>query len=85
MSSQEVSQIVYANHNIWNSVLISQIQILSVLLKHFPLQREILIYDGIQHVSQCFKMLDTLKMASLDEILDAKDLISKEVICQENP
>lgn len=30
-------------------------------------------------------MLGTLKMASLDEILDAKDLISKEVICQENP
>ena len=30
-------------------------------------------------------MLDILEMASLDEIIDAKDLISKEVICQENP
>ena len=28
-------------------------------------------------------MLDILEMASLDEIIDAKDLISKEVICQE--
>ena len=49
-----------------------------------PTKRD-LIYDGIQHASQCFKMLDILEMASLDEIIDAKDLISKEVICQENP
>ena len=47
-----------------------------------PTKRD-LIYDGIQHASRCFKMLDILEMASLDEIIDAKDLISKEVICQE--
>ena len=50
-----------------------------------PTKRD-LIYDGIQHALQYLTMLDILQMASLDdEIVDAKDLISKEVMCQENP
>ena len=64
--------------------MISQVQITSVFLKYFsPTERD-LIYDDTRRASECFKMMDILEMASLyDEIINAKDLISRELVQQE--
>ena len=55
-----------------------------MFLKYFsPTERD-LIYDDARRASECFKMMDILEMASLyNEIINAKDLISRELVQQE--
>lgn len=55
-------------------------------LKPFSLRRKGLTYDDIRCASECLKMIAVLDMGSIyDELIDAKNLIDKQLVCQNKP